>query len=48
MCDAGEKKACDRLIQAYKYGKPEIKDPAKAEEVKKRACERGVKLLNCK
>jgi hypothetical protein len=48
MCDAADKKACERLISVYKNGKPEVKDPAKAEETKKRACERGVKLFGCK
>jgi len=48
MCDAADKKACERLIQVYKHGNPAVKDPAKAEETKKRACERGVKLVGCK
>ncbi len=45
-CDAGEKQACERLISAYKNSR-DLKDPAKADDVKTRACQRGVKLYGC-
>lgn len=38
MCDAKDKDACSKLIQIYKFGKAEVKDSAKGEEVKTKAC----------
>ncbi len=46
MCDQNDKKACEKLIGIYKSG--DLKDPAKAEDVKAKACARGVKLFGCK
>ncbi|HEY8077177.1 MAG TPA: hypothetical protein VIF62_23785, partial [Labilithrix sp.] len=45
-CDANDKTACERLMSVYKNNK-DVKDPAKADDVKKRACDRGVKLYGC-
>ena len=45
-CDASDKAACERLIAVYK-NHAELKDPAKSDAVKARACQRGVKLYSC-
>ncbi len=46
LCDAGDKKGCEGLLDTYQNNAA-VKDPAKAEAAKRRACARGVKLVGC-